>query len=284
MISILTGASVSLNMFKPNAKTQPKIIGIAAGKGGVGKSTLTVNLALALIKKGLRVGLLDADLYGPSVRRMLPEDRLPKQEGELLIPAWSRGIRVLSMAYFRQENQATAVRAPIANGMIKKFLQQVSWGPLDYLLIDFPPGTGDIQITLSQQALLTGALMITTPQEISAMDVRKAIHLFQQLNVPLLGVVENMSHYEIAGERLYPFGKGGGARLGAEFALPLLAQIPLDPAISVSGDTGSSLFEEGPQHLQDIFTSLANQLEERCSLLQQPDRLGQFEMNWKEIP
>ena len=273
-----------LNMFKQNAQALPKIIGIAAGKGGVGKSTLTVNLALAMIKKGLRVGLLDADLYGPSIRRMLPEDRLPKQDGDLLIPAWSRGIRVLSMAYFRPENQATAVRAPIANGMIKKFLQQVSWGPLDYLLIDFPPGTGDIQITLAQQAHLTGALMITTPQEISAMDVRKAIHLFQQLNVPLLGVVENMSHYENGGERHYPFGKGGGARLAAEFALPLLAHIPLDPAISLSGDTGSSLFEEGPPQLQDIFMTLAGQIEERCSLHQQPDRLGQFEMSWKEIP
>lgn len=274
-----------LNMYNPSKKTGPNIIGIAAGKGGVGKSTVSVNLALALSRQGLRVGLLDADLYGPSLRRMLPEDRLPKQEGDKIIPALSRGIRLLSISYFRPENQATAVRAPIANSMIKKFLLDVSWGDLDYLLIDFPPGTGDIQISLSQQANLTGALMVTTPQEVAIMDVRKAIHLFQQLNVPLLGVVENMSFFQSDEQhRSYPFGKGGGARLADEFALPLLAQIPIDPAISTSGDEGSSLFESGPQNIQDLFLNLSKAVIEKCHLLKQPDRLGQFELNWKEMP
>lgn len=274
---------MSLTMFKPS-KSSVKILAIAAGKGGVGKSTLTANLALAMKQRGLKVGVLDADIYGPSLRRMLPEDRLPKQEGEWIIPAWSYGIRLLSISYFRPENQATAVRAPIANGMIKKFLQQVSWGDLDYLLIDFPPGTGDIQITLSQQANLTGAVMITTPQEISLMDVRKALNLFEQLHVPVLGIVENMSFYLLDDKnREYPFGNGGGERLAKEFAVPLLAQIPIHASISSAGDTGSSLFEEGPEQLQDIFLNLSASIETKCSQLQQTDRLGSFELLWKEI-
>ena len=274
---------MTLNMFK-RSKSSVKILAIAAGKGGVGKSTLTANLALAMKQQGLKVGVLDADLYGPSLRRMLPEDRLPKQEGEWIIPAWSHGIRLLSISYFRPENQATAVRAPIANGMIKKFLQQVSWGDLDYLLIDFPPGTGDIQITLSQQANLTGALMITTPQEIALMDVRKALNLFEQLHVPVLGIVENMSFYALDDtNREYPFGKGGGERLAKEFAVPLLTQIPIHASISSAGDNGSSLFEEGPKQLQDIFLNLSASIETKCSLLQQTDRLGSFELLWKEI-
>jgi ATP-binding protein involved in chromosome partitioning len=163
------------------------VIAIAAGKGGVGKSTVTVNLALALSLAGYKVGILDADLYGPSLRRMLPEDQLPQQKGPTIVPAICQGIRVISMAYFRQDNLATAVRAPIANSLISQFLDQVEWGPLDYLLIDFPPGTGDIQLTLSQKAKLTGAVMVTTPQQVAIMDVRKAMHLFSQVRGPCFG-------------------------------------------------------------------------------------------------
>ena len=156
------------------------VVAIAAGKGGVGKSTVTVNLALALQSLGKRVGILDADIYGPSVRKMLPEEQPPAQQGNQLIPATCHGgIRMMSMAYFRTEKEAAAVRAPVATGIIKQFLQTIVWGELDYLLIDFPPGTGDIQLTLSQQAHLVGALMVTTPQEVALLDVRKAMHLFE---------------------------------------------------------------------------------------------------------
>src|SRR5262249_17507173 len=148
------------------------------------------------------------------LRRMLPEETMPIQKGERILPAMSRGIRMISMAYFRRENEAAAVRAPIANGVVAQFLKNVDWGVLDFLLIDFPPGTGDIQLTLSQQANLSGAIAITTPQEVALMDVRKAINMFNQVNVPIVGVVENMSAYlhPMSGELLYLFGKGGGAR------------------------------------------------------------------------
>lgn len=222
------------------------IIAIAAGKGGVGKSTVTVNLARALAKLGRKVGILDADLYGPSLRRMLPEDSLPKQRGPTLVPADSQGIKLISMAYFRQENLSTSVRAPVANSLISQFLEQVEWGPLDYLLIDFPPGTGDIQLTLSQKAKLAAALMVTTPQQVSVMDVRKAMHLFMQVQVPVLGIVENMSYFANpqTGERLALFGEGGGRLLAEETGVPLLAQLPIDPLISLCGDEGCSLFRD----------------------------------------
>ena len=202
------------------------IIAVAAGKGGVGKSSITVHLALALARAGHSVGVLDADLYGPSLRCMLPEDRLPGQKGPSLIPARSQGISVLSMAHFRRDNEATAVRAPIANKVVQQFLTQVEWGSIDFLLIDFPPGTGDIQLTLAQGARISGALMVTTPQQVAVLDVRKAMSLFNDVQVPIIGVVENMSYYEEAsGERVALFGEGGGALLAQEVGVPFLGKI-----------------------------------------------------------
>lgn len=232
------------------------VLAIAAGKGGVGKSSVTVNLARALHKQGARVGILDADVYGPSLRKMLPEDRLPKQEGDIILPALCQGIKVISMAYFRKDNEAAAVRAPIANGIINQFLK-VQWGPLDYLLIDFPPGTGDVQLTLCQQAKIDGALLVTTPQEVALLDVRKAMHLFEQVQVPLLGIVENMSYFLANGIKNYIFGQGGGKRFASETALPLLGEIPLDPLLSEAGDKGIAL-QEGPS--QEAFDQLAKKV------------------------
>lgn len=217
-------------------------IGIAAGKGGVGKSSVTVNLALALQQKGFSVGVLDMDIYGPSVRKMLPEDSLPVQRDGFLLPALSRGIKVMSIAYFRKEWEANAVRAPIANGIVGQFIDLVSWGDLDYLLIDFPPGTGDVQLSICQKAHLTGAVMVTTPQEIALLDVRKAMHLFEQVKVPVIGIIENMSYFLHQGEKLALFGEGGGERLSHESGVPFLGQIPIDPLICRAADTGTSLF------------------------------------------
>lgn len=232
------------------------VLAIAAGKGGVGKSTVAVNLARALHKKGAKVGVLDGDIYGPSLRKMLPENHLPKQEGEIITPALCQGIKLISMAFFRKENEAAAVRAPIANGIINQFLK-VNWGPLDYLLIDFPPGTGDVQLTLCQQAKIDGAILVTTPQEVALLDVRKALHLFEQVQVPLLGVVENMSYFLADGSRNYIFGKGGGERFAAETALPLLGEIPLDPLLSEAGDKGVAL-QKGPS--MEAFENLAKKV------------------------
>ena len=236
------------------------VIAIAAGKGGVGKSTVTINLALALTLQGAKVGILDADVYGPSVRRMLPEQTQPLQKGPTFIPAMCSGIRVMSLAFFRPENQAVAIRAPIANNLMQQFIDQVEWGPLDYLLIDFPPGTGDIQLTLCQKANLSGAIMVTTPQEVALMDVRKAIHLFEQVQVPILGVVENMSFYlQPDGAKAYLFGKDGGRMLAEECGIPLLGQVPVDPAVSECGDLGSSIFQR-PSAAARAFEQLTERL------------------------
>lgn len=233
------------------------IVAIAAGKGGVGKSSITVNLALALRRLGCRVGIMDTDIYGPSIRKMLPEDRAPMQKGEEIVPAQCKGIKMISMAYFRPENEAAVIRAPIANGLISQFINYVVWGELDFLLIDFPPGTGDIQITLSQQAHLSGAIMVTTPQEVAVMDVRKAIHLFQQVKVPIIGIVENMSYYHpgARSEAVYPFGRGGGTKLAEEMGVPLLGSIPLDPEICKSGDEGRSLFIQEDSNIKPSVTA-----------------------------
>ena len=282
-------------MFKEKPQTQglqevKHVIAIAAGKGGVGKSTVTVNLAHALKKIGFSVGVMDTDIYGPSIRKMLPEDRLPSQKEEIIIPALSSGIKVISMAYFRREDEAAAVRAPIANGVVTQFIKQVEWGKLDFLLIDFPPGTGDIQLTLAQQANLRGAIMVTTPQDVAVLDVRKAMHLFEQVKIPVIGIVENMSYYHHAktDEMLYLFGRGGGDRLAREKGVPFLGQIPIEPTLSMSGDTGLSLFNADPQQQTaavKAFIKLAEQVKSHADLLQDANAkvLQQFELVWKDV-
>jgi len=237
-------------------------LAIAAGKGGVGKSTITVNLALALKAQGFQVGIMDTDIYGPSIRKMLREDRLPSEKNGFIEPALSHGIKIVSIAYFKKEHAALVVRAPIANQLISKFMKQVNWGKLDFLLIDFPPGTGDVQLTLCQQAHLTAAIMVTTPQEIALLDVRKAIKMFDLVKVPILGIVENMSFYQqdVNQEKIYLFGKGGGERLSIENGSPFLGAIPLNPVIGQCGDQGDSLFDlnsTAESAIQQTFTNLA---------------------------
>lgn len=265
------------------------IIAIAAGKGGVGKSSVTVNLAHALKNSGYSVGVLDADVYGPSIRRMLPEDQMPTQKNSLFYPAVSNGIKTMSISFFRRDNESTAVRAPVANGIITQFLSQVEWGVLDYLLIDFPPGTGDIQLTLAQKGQIMGALMVTTPQEVALLDVRKATHLFEQVNIPILGIVENMSYYTLPGgkEVVHLFGKGGGERLASEFGVPFLGEIPIDPEICRCGDEGSPLGVSGEQLTVGgkAFTDLARALVAHTMALKRESgkAVGLFNIEWQEM-
>lgn len=276
-----------------DSKTEPAIkhiIAIAAGKGGVGKSTVTVNLARALQQLGHSVGVMDTDIYGPSIRKMMPEDRPPEQRGNAITPAICQGIRMISMAYFRREHEAAAVRAPIANGIISQFIKNVAWGDLDYLLIDFPPGTGDVQLTLSQQASLTGAVMVTTPQDVAILDVRKAMHLFDQVQVPIVGIVENMSYFQDpqSKDKQYIFGKGGGERLARDSGVPLLGAIPLDPALCKSGDSGRSIFDKDDQeakHSAEQYLALAKNVVKHVDALamQTKDCLKGFELIWKEM-
>jgi ATP-binding protein involved in chromosome partitioning len=282
-----------LKMFqKSTLPSVPKIahiVAIAAGKGGVGKSTVTANLALALKSAGYAVGVMDMDIYGPSMRRMLPEDQPPSQNGDLINPAICQGIRMISMAYFRRDHEATAVRAPIANGVVKQFLHQIVWGPLDFLLIDFPPGTGDIQLTLSQQANLSGAIVVTTPQEVAVMDVRKAISLFDHVHVPIVGVVENMSYYQAAPhqEKVYLFGKGGGVKLAQEMGVPFLGTIPLDAEICRCCDEGRSLFSELGEETPSVkaFTDIAEGTVAHLTALKRlsQESVSSFELQWKEM-
>lgn len=250
------------------------ILAVAAGKGGVGKSTVAVNLALALQNKGYAVGILDTDIYGPSVRKMLPEVKQPVQNGDRFQPAECFGLKVMSMAYFRKEGQPAAVRAPIANGIISQFLHKVDWGVLDFLILDFPPGTGDIQLTLAQQARIAGAILVTTPQEVALLDVRKAAALFMQVGVPLLGIIENMSYYQPEKNvpPQYLFGKGGGERLAKEANIPLLGEIPIDPAVSQRADKGFSLFLDDGMGLTPaarVFLTIADKVVEELPLLNQ---------------
>ncbi|MBF5058919.1 P-loop NTPase [Candidatus Neptunochlamydia vexilliferae] len=216
---------------KKNLNNVKNFLAVLAGKGGVGKSTVAHGLAQAFHRKGFRVGVLDADIYGPSSSYLLPPDTFPKVKGEKVLPAISGGIKTLSAAHFPRGKRASVVRAPIATQIVSQFIEEVKWGDLDFLLVDFPPGTGDIQISLMQKIFFTGALVVTTPQELALLDVRKSMEMCLQMGVQMAGIVENMSYFSPPGsEEKYPlFGEGGGQKLADEFAVPLLAEIPIHP-------------------------------------------------------
>ena len=258
-----------------------KVYGIASGKGGVGKSTLTAMLAVLAQKSQKNVGLLDADLYGPSIKKMLPEERLVKQNDNMIEPALSKGIKILSLGHFRQESQASIVRAPIANGMVQQFIHQVAWGELDELFVDFPPGTGDIQLTLSQQLTFSGIILVTTPQEIALLDVVKAYDMFRQLNIPIIGLVENMSYFENENEKTFIFGEGRGREVARQWGIPFLGQIPLDSAIASSCDKGS-FFEGDMTKGQEAVVSVYNNFVSQCSLREKGFKIEGLELlaNW----
>ncbi len=259
------------------------VLAIASGKGGVGKSFVTVNLALALKQLGFSVGILDADIYGPSLKRYLPEDRLPGKSGDLLVPALSKGIRMMTMAYFQQDDSAAAVRAPIANRIVTQFTKEVLWGELDFLLIDFPPGTGDIQLTLSQQAGLSAALIVTTPQDMALLDVVKSMDLFDQVQVPILGIVENMSYYlpNDGGEKVFIFGKDGGKVLAQDKGVPLLAQLPLQEKARACSDAGQSIFSKEPQgFMATSLISFAKQVIAQLKVMKEGS--VSFQLEWKD--
>ncbi|HXG10699.1 MAG TPA: Mrp/NBP35 family ATP-binding protein [Gemmataceae bacterium] len=222
------------------------VVAVASGKGGVGKSTVAANLALALQMHGGKVGLMDADIYGPSVPRMfglsvmggLPKDAFPLER---------YGVKLLSMGFFVNPEQAVIWRGPMVHGTLTQFLRDFDWGPLDYLLLDLPPGTGDAQLTLSQTAPLSGALIVTTPQEVSLTVARRGLEMFRQVRVPVLGIVENMSYFiGDDGKRYELFGHGGGKKLAAEAGVPFLGDIPIDPRVAECGDQGDPIVHKYP--------------------------------------
>jgi ATP-binding protein involved in chromosome partitioning len=215
-------------------------VAVSSGKGGVGKSTVAVNLALALRQGGAQVGLVDVDVYGPDVPLMMGARGRPGMFDNKIIPVESHGIKIMSIGLLVAEREALVWRGPMIHSAVQQFLRDVMWGPLDYLVFDMPPGTGDAQLSLSQVVPLTGVVMVTTPQDVALLDVRKALGMFLKLNVPILGIVENMSHFIApdTGTRYAIFGEGGGARVAAEFGVPLLGQIPLEMETRKGGDTG----------------------------------------------
>lgn len=218
-----------------------RVIAVGSGKGGVGKSTVSVNLAVALAQQGLRVGIMDADIFGPNVPRMLGVTELPTSDEGGIPPAEAYGAKMVSVGLMVGANQAVVWRGPMTDKIVRQFLEDVRWGELDVLVVDLPPGTGDIAISLAKHAQPDGAVVVVTPQEVALDDARKAINMFRRLNVPVLGLVENMSYFvcDECDKRHFLFGEGGGARLAEEMELPLLGQIPFEPGVGVGGDTGS---------------------------------------------
>ncbi len=216
------------------------VVAIGSGKGGVGKSTVSVNLALSFARAGAAVGLMDADIYGPNDPQMLGLKAKPEVQDHKLVPVPIHGIKMMSMAFFLKEDEPVVWRGPMLHGAMKQFLGDVLWGKLDYLFIDLPPGTGDVQLTLSQIIPLTGAVLVTTPQDVALLDVRKAAAMFKKVNVPILGVVENMSCFSCphCGERVEIFSHGGGRRVAEQFGTAFLGEIPLDVRLRQGGDDG----------------------------------------------
>ena len=252
--------------------TVKNIIGVASGKGGVGKSTVALNLALALSRSGASVGLLDADIYGPSIPLMLGmKEAHMEVEDNKLQPAVHEGMRVVSFGFFaEQSHQAAIYRGPIISGILRQFLVDTNWSDLDYLIVDLPPGTGDIPLTLAQTIPITGILVVTTPQEVASNVATKAIGMFQKLNIPLLGVVENMSHFVCSdcGAEHRVFGGGGAARISEQFSMPLLGSIPLNSSIMSGSDEGKPVMLADPGSPSAIaFESSAKNIAAQCSIL-----------------
>lgn len=239
------------------------VIAVSSGKGGVGKSTVAANLACALAGAGAKVGLLDADLYGPNIPMMMGSTTGPEQKDGKIVPVENHGVKLISMAFLVPEEAPLVWRGPMVHQYLQAFFRDVLWGELDYLLIDLPPGTGDVQLSLSQMVPLAGAITVTTPQEVALYDVRKGMAMFQKVNVPLLGIIENMSYfvYGHCGERTEIFSHGGGERAAAKVGVPFLGRIPIDPAIRDGGDTGHPIVVADPASPQAVaFQDIAKKL------------------------
>jgi len=223
-------------------------VAIASGKGGVGKSTVAVNVAVALAKSGARVGLLDADIYGPNIPTMMGVKRLPPPKDGKLIPAETYGVKMMSIGFLVKPGQPLIWRGPMLHSAIRQFLADVEWGELDYLIIDLPPGTGDAQLSLAQSIPLSGGVIVTLPQQVSLEDASRGLAMFMELKVPILGVVENMSYLTLPdGQRLEVFGAGGGQQLASSAGVPFFGSIPLEPEVRAGGDEGTPIVVDNPQ-------------------------------------
>lgn len=272
-INITLTAQVRTNAGKKNEILPgvKNMIAVASGKGGVGKSTVAVNLAVALAKEGANVGLIDADIYGPSIPLMLGIEDKPKIYQDNLtgkmLPLKNYGIKLMSIGFFIDNNDAVVWRGPMASGALKQFMTDIYWGEIDYLIFDMPPGTGDVQLTLTQTVPLTGAVIVSTPQPVALIDARKGLKMFEKVNVPILGIIENMSYFIApdTGNRYDIFGTGGAEALAEEMNVKLLGKIPIDPRIREGGDNGNPIVYDMPDSenskiIQQISRELAAQV------------------------
>ena len=267
--------------------TVKNVIAVASGKGGVGKSTVTINLAMALAADGARVGLLDADIYGPSIPLMMGTlDEKPESKEKRVIPIERNGVKMMSMGYLIPQGEPVVWRGPMVHGALTQFLSQVEWGELDYLLIDMPPGTGDAQLTISQSAPLSGAVIVTTPQEVSLIDARKGLKMFQNVKVPILGVVENMSGFVCGhcNEVTPIFRQGGGAKMAEEMGVKLLGSIPIDPRIAETSDLGTPIVNVDPKsETAQRYQKIGREIAARLSVMQleKGEQFKSFNMEWQ---
>jgi ATP-binding protein involved in chromosome partitioning len=259
----------------PGQQAQPKLpiagvknlIAVGSGKGGVGKTTVAVNVAIALAHLGHKTGLLDADVYGPNVPLMMGTSSTPTAIGERIQPLENYGVRLMSMGFLNPGDKPLVWRGPMLHSVIQQFLRGVDWGDLDYLIIDLPPGTGDVQLSLIQTAPVTGAIVVTTPSAVSLEDARKAVLMFQQVKVPILGMVENMSYLQCphCDERIDVFSNGGGKRTADAMSINFLGSLPLDPHVRIGGDTGHPVATAGPEDKYGgVYYELANTVIEKA--------------------
>jgi len=251
------------------------VIAVAAGKGGVGKSTVAVNIAIALAQEGANVGLLDADVFGPSVPMILGLQEHPqayeREDGQpIIVPLVRYGIKVMSLGLMIEEDQPVIWRGPMVTQLLRQFFYDAAWSPLDYLIVDMPPGTGDVALTMAQSLPLSGALIVTTPQAVATADVVKAMNMFRKVNVPLLGIVENMAYFVApdTGTRYDIFGSGGAERLAKKLDVPLLGQVPLGLSIRAGCDDGTpAIISDAPDAYADVFRAVAKETAARVSVL-----------------
>jgi ATP-binding protein involved in chromosome partitioning len=270
----------SLNVLEPERPAAPRpqaprpqhdaalgsIIAVSSGKGGVGKSTVTTNVAAALALAGHRVGLMDADIYGPNVPRMMGVNSPPPVENQKIIPLEAHGVKIMSLGFLVERDQPAIWRGPIVMKIITQFLRDVQWGQLDFLVVDMPPGTGDAQLSLVQATMVSGAVIVTTPQDVATGDALRGARMFERVGVPVLGIIENMSWFECrhCGEREYLFGEGGGARLALELSLPLLGEVPLYPPVLAAGENGVPIVIAEPDSTAaKVFSDIAVQVAAR---------------------
>ncbi len=261
------------------------VIAVASGKGGVGKSTVALNLALALREAGASVGLMDADVYGPSLPLLTGVGGRPRSENKRIFPHEGLGLRMMSMGFFVSDDSPVIWRGPMVHGLVRQFLTDVEWGELDYLVVDMPPGTGDAALTLTQQAPLAGALIVTTSNNLSLIDARKGLRMFQKVEVPVLGIVENMSYFrppDLPDRRYFLFGQGGGRRVADEIGVDFLGEIPIDPRIVEGGDKGRPIVLDAPDsEAAGVFRELAGQVARKLAVLaQSTPRAADASLTW----